>query len=222
MSKIFVDQVDPKTATTLTLGTTGDTVDIPTGVGLSVTDEVKTNKISPATGTAFALGDSGDTFTVPSGATIVNSGTATGFGGGKVLQVVSASVGNVTTTTTSFADTGLTVDITPAATSSKILALVNMVGIYKGAQLSSINMVLVRDSTDILEFAAIAGYTADTGESSVGGTGCAYLDSPSTTSATTYKVQWALAAGTSPYQIGAWYSGSIRPLSTITVMEIGA
>ena len=42
--------------------------------------ELKVNKISPATGTAFALGDSGDTFTVPSGATIVNSGTATGFG----------------------------------------------------------------------------------------------------------------------------------------------
>jgi len=35
MSKIFVDQVDPKTATTLTLGTSGDTVDIPTGVTLS-------------------------------------------------------------------------------------------------------------------------------------------------------------------------------------------
>ena len=80
MSKTQEDIVSPKTATTLTLGTTGDTVDIPTGVGLTVTDEVKTNKISPATGTAFALGDSGDTFTVPSGATIVNSGTATGFG----------------------------------------------------------------------------------------------------------------------------------------------
>ena len=49
--------------------------------------EVKANKISPATGTAFTLGDSGDTFTVPSGASIVNSGTATGFGGGKCLQV---------------------------------------------------------------------------------------------------------------------------------------
>ena len=48
--------------------------------------EVKTDKISPATGTAFTLGDSGDTFTVPSGASIVNSGTATGFGGG-ILQV---------------------------------------------------------------------------------------------------------------------------------------
>ena len=35
MSKIFVDQVDPKTSTTLTLGTTGDTVDIPSGVTLS-------------------------------------------------------------------------------------------------------------------------------------------------------------------------------------------
>jgi len=80
MSKLFVDQVDPKTATTLTLGTSGDTVSIPTGVGLTATDEVKTNKISPASGTAFTLGDSGDTFTVPSGVTFANSGTATGFG----------------------------------------------------------------------------------------------------------------------------------------------
>ena len=35
MSKIFVDQVDPKTATTLTLGTSGDTVSIPSGVTLA-------------------------------------------------------------------------------------------------------------------------------------------------------------------------------------------
>jgi hypothetical protein len=47
-----------------------------------MSSEVKANKISPATGTAFTFGDSGDTFTVPSGATITNSGTATGFGGG--------------------------------------------------------------------------------------------------------------------------------------------
>ena len=44
--------------------------------------EIKVNKISPATGTDITLGDSGDTLTVPSGGTIVNSGTATGFGGG--------------------------------------------------------------------------------------------------------------------------------------------
>ena len=47
-----------------------------------MSSEVKAIKISPATGTAFTFGDSGDTFTVPSGATITNSGTANGFGGG--------------------------------------------------------------------------------------------------------------------------------------------
>ena len=49
--------------------------------------EIKVNKISPTTGTAFTIGDSGDTFTVPSGATIVNSGTATGFGGGDCVKL---------------------------------------------------------------------------------------------------------------------------------------
>jgi len=97
MSLINVDKIDPQSGTALEVGTSGDTVTVPSGVGLTLTDstlllpttitsttEVKTNKISPATGTAFALGDSGDTFTVPSGATLTNSGTATGFG--KVIQ----------------------------------------------------------------------------------------------------------------------------------------
>ena len=61
--------------------------------------ELKVNKISPATGTAFTLGDSGDTFTVPSGATFTNSGTATGFGGGKVKQMVGNSISSLITTT---------------------------------------------------------------------------------------------------------------------------
>ena len=94
MSLLNVDKIDPNSGTALEIGTSGDTVTVPSGVGLTLTDstlllpttitsttEVKTNKISPATGTAFALGDSGDTFTVPSGATIANLGTATGFGG---------------------------------------------------------------------------------------------------------------------------------------------
>ena len=93
MSTLNVDKVDPSTGTDLEIGTSGDTITIPSGATLTTTSatlnlpttitattEVKTNKVSPATGTAFALGDSGDTFTVPSGATIVNSGTATGFG----------------------------------------------------------------------------------------------------------------------------------------------
>ena len=61
MSKLYVDQIDPKTATTLTLGTSGDTITIPAGVNAN-------------------LGSTGSTITIPSGSTIVNSGTATGFG----------------------------------------------------------------------------------------------------------------------------------------------
>jgi hypothetical protein len=82
MSTIEVNKIAPVSGgTAVTMGDSGDTFTVPTGAGLTVTDEVKTNKISPASGTAFTLGDSGDTFTVPSGVTITNSGTATGFGG---------------------------------------------------------------------------------------------------------------------------------------------
>ena len=82
MSTLEVNKLAPLADNgTVTLGDSGDTITIPTGAGLTVTDEIKTNKISPATGTAFTLGDSGDTFTIPSGATITNNGTASGFGG---------------------------------------------------------------------------------------------------------------------------------------------
>ena len=46
------DKIEPQSGTALTVGTSGDTVTVPTGVGLTVTDEVKTNKVSPASGTA--------------------------------------------------------------------------------------------------------------------------------------------------------------------------
>jgi len=83
MSTLEVNKLAPLADNgTVTLGDSGDTITIPTGAGLTVTDEIKTNKISPATGTAFTLGDSGDTFTIPSGATITNNGTASGFSGG--------------------------------------------------------------------------------------------------------------------------------------------
>mgnify|MGYP003660841207 FL=1 len=74
MGTLFVDKLDPQSGTSLELGSSGDTISVPSGA------ELKTNKISPASGTAFTLGDSGDTFTIPAGATITNSGTANGFG----------------------------------------------------------------------------------------------------------------------------------------------
>ncbi len=219
MSKIFVDQVDPKTATTLTLGTSGDTVDIPTGVGLSVTDEVKTNKISPATGTAFALGDSGDTFTVPSGATIVNSGTATGFGGGKVLQFVQ----NTTTTETDGTFTGtptLIVDfdvtITPTLSTSKILVTFSCGGMVNGAG-TPIGVIIKRDSTTIRQLVRY-GYYESTSYWKAIPFFLNYLDSPADTSEHVYSFYVSNDSSTSM---------EINPnggdnCGVVTAMEIGA
>jgi len=53
------------------------------------------DKVDPSTGTALEIGSSGDTITIPSGATIVNSGTATGFG-----TTLTGSTNNTVTTVT--------------------------------------------------------------------------------------------------------------------------
>ena len=112
--------------------------------------ELKVDKISPETGTAFTLGDSGDTFTVPSGATIVNSGTATGFGGGKVLQALGATDSTTRTTSSSSwvtASNTLSVDITPASTGSKFFISVST-AIYQGSGVSGY-YTIYRDSTNL-------------------------------------------------------------------------
>ncbi len=93
--------------------------------------EIKVNKISPATSTAITLGDSGDTFTLPSGATIVNSGTATGFGGGGLLQIKeTAYSAHDTLNSATYAqfNASYAVTITPTASDSSFLlsAYVNL------------------------------------------------------------------------------------------------
>jgi hypothetical protein len=247
-STIKVDKLDPQSGTALEIGTSGDTVTVPSGVGLTLTDstlllpttitsttEVKTNKISPATGTAFALGDSGDTFTVPSGATIVNSGTATGFGGGKLLQVLQVTLTSTfSTTSTSFTDlTGLTVDITPAATSSKILVIVQISSATNSPTSVTNFFSLVRDSTEIFigdtassRPRVTTGGSGDTNRS-IDCTPITYLDSPSATSATTYKIQMRLSESTNTGYINRTSTDGDdasypRGTSSITVMEIGA
>ena len=69
MSKIFVDPVDPKTATTLTLGTSGDTVSIPSGVTLS-----GAGTITPSAVNLAGTGAGGITGNLP--VANLNSGTS--------------------------------------------------------------------------------------------------------------------------------------------------
>ena len=84
--------------------------------------KVYVNAVEPeGATTTLTLGASGDTVALGAGA------LASGFGGGKILQVLqTVKTDTFTTTSTSFVDvTGLSVSITPATTSSKILILVH-------------------------------------------------------------------------------------------------
>jgi hypothetical protein len=227
MSLLNVDKIDPNSGTALEIGTSGDTVTVPSGVGLTLTNstlllpttitsttEVKTNKISPATGTAFALGDSGDTFTVPSGATIVNSGTATGFGGGKVLQtIVGTQNAQNSTSSGSFVTTTLTAAITPSATSSKVAFFMSSTaqitaGIAAWDLYDSVNTSFASGG----QARGLVGMEGNTGSMRpISFTG---LLSPSTTSAITYSVYFLISTGTV-------YFGRTDTLSSLVLMEIG-
>lgn len=139
---------------------------------------------------------------------------------GTVLQVVNATLGPATVTTTSStrSDTGLSATITPTSSTSKVLAFVSMVGCEKtggsggGAYLA---FWLMRSSTDLVRFEGQGGYTADISTNSFGSCSTSYLDSPATTSATTYKIQFSNVPNAG--QVGFNNSSSI---STITLMEI--
>lgn len=144
-------------------------------------------------------------------------------GAGKVLQVVQGTLaGQTNTSSTSYADTGLTVDITPSATSSKVLIIASIQGIYKngGATGTGLGLKLLRGATSINYFAERAAYTNTDLRNNVGGATSVYLDSPATTSATTYKVQFASYVSGQISAINEAPAGSI--VSTITAIEIGA
>lgn len=111
----------------------------------------------------------------------------------RVLQVVTANYATqVTNNTSTYADTGLTASITPSATSSKVLVYVSQNNMYKsGNAASGCNIKLLRGATNLGQFANNWGYDATT-TGRVHGSACFfYLDSPATTSSTTYKTQFA-------------------------------
>jgi hypothetical protein len=139
--------------------------------------------------------------------------------GGKVLQVVSGTYSTATTTTSStYVDTGLSLSITPSATTSKVLifttqpTFVNKSGTNLGGKFQ-----LVRGSTAILVHERSLLMVATNALNYVGSVvTMAYLDSPSTTSSTTYKTQFAQVDSAS---VTTQAEGST---STIILMEIGA
>ena len=151
--------------------------------------------------------------------TFAFTGTVTGAGGGKLLQVINAvtSTESVISTDT-WTDSGLTADITPASTSSKILIFANCTGTGKASSSTYGKFRLLRDASNIVaNFEERCGSDGGTGANKVGSVSVNYLDSPSTTSSTTYKVQLMSGADSSYAQMG-----NSASKSTITLMEISA
>lgn len=195
-------QVDAKIAKTLTT-TTGDII-------------YASSANTPA---RLGVGSTGNVLTVSGGVPAWAAPAA----GGKVLQVVSSYIPNSTsfsTTSGTYVDaTGFSLAITPTANTSKILAIFD-IGIVQGG--SSANNIyssgqILRDST--------VTWTGTISGLAVGGSAISlelatnrpliYLDSPATTSSTTYKLQVKRDTGTVVCNGGGL-------VSSITLMEIGA
>ena len=135
----------------------------------------------------------------------------------RVLQVVNATSATETASSTgTYADTTLTATITPQSTSSKILVLVSQNGVFKSGN-TGVDLRLLRGATAISTFAVNAALTSTAADNNIGGISLCYLDSPSTTSATTYKTQLFSSSG-----IAVAIVQYASTMSTITLMEISA
>ena len=156
------------------------------------------------------------TLTLPAtSGTVLTSGTNTNFPAGSVLQVVQGSYSTETeTSSASYVDTGLSVSITPTSATNKILAILNMNGVGKNTNNTSVRIALIRGSTNIGDSRDI-GYTDSTQPNYIGSASVIILDSPATTSSTTYKAQFLSTGGNAAARIC-----SSSSTSTITLMEI--
>lgn len=213
------------------VGNAGDITEVQAGVGISIASgtgpiPVITNSSTDLITTAgdllygtaadtvarLGIGTAGQVLKVNSGATAPEWGTVSG--GGKVLQVVQdVTTTEESTTSASYVDTNLSQAITPSSASSKVLVIASLQAYVDtpggGGRLSNYN--IVRTSTQL------ATQETRMSQSASGAITCSivmvYLDSPSTTSATTYKVQ---------FKGGANYLSIASNTSTLTLIEIGA
>ncbi len=150
---------------------------------------------------------------------------------GGILQVVSTTkTDTFSTTSTSFTDvTGLSASITPRSTSSKIYVSYDVQTGGPVHTTAQTMLRLVRDTTAIgVGDAAGSRWQTTTGMASneaytMESNSAAFLDSPSTTSSVTYKVQQRISAGTgyvNRTETDANNNLYSRSVSTITLMEV--
>ena len=184
-------------------------------------------------GNLISYDTSGNPAHVPTGnsgqvLTSNGSGAAPTFqaaaGGGKMLQVVSATWTTSTQTTSgSYVDvTGGTATITPAATGSKVLVLVS-VGVFTDSDNNAVGEFKIvrtigRSAADVSNsvFSQVSFNQRQSGNHFL-----MALDSPSTTSAATFKLQFFRCDGGGFVEVNR-NDGSDIQRSVITLIEVGA
>ena len=173
-------------------------------------------------------GASTDAISLDSSGNVTCNGTATGFGGGKILQVKQTFKNDTASTSSgSFSDiSGLTVSITPSSTSNKILYKGSLYLAYTGAEGNFRLKRTIGGSTTEIGNASVVDDDAD-GTFAIGGSSLyvtanfEFLDSPNTTSAITYGIKWHMHSGTM-YLNRTWDNNWFHGVSSITAMEVSA
>ena len=171
------------------------------------------------TNTRLGVGSTGQVLTVTGGVPVWAAPAA----GGKVLQVVQGTLTSIfTTSSATFVDSGLTVTITPSSATSKVMVMVSIPQAYTsrtgagGNNFASTNLVRGATTLQVMTIGTYQ-YASSSNQSLFSPITSSYLDSPATTSATTYKVQAQIDLATSiSLDARATY------IASIVAMEIGA
>lgn len=216
-------------ATTITVNTSlftaGDTLFI-TNIGAGATTiTAGTATVSTASSLVLAQYDSGRLYFTSTGVAIWEKYQGAAASGGKILQVIYASSATSTAiATTTYTDTTLTASITPTSATSRILVLVQQAIEYTRSSASQgVGIQILRGASVIFlptpgRYEAAYMATA-TSPDNIATIPLHYVDSPATTSATTYKTQAAPFASASGGSVTAQPNSAI---STMILMEVGA
>lgn len=173
---------------------------------------------SGSTPARLGIGTTGQVLTVSGGL----PAWSTPAGGGKILQVVSnVNATSTSTTSTSYVDSGLTASITPSSSSSRIYVVITQsLQTTRSGNDTTGYVRLVRGSTTVWNTGDVGNFYMGQGSGTettmAGPFSVTYVDSPATTSSTTYKTQIRNAGASQA--IAAQFNNSP---STITLLEVG-
>jgi hypothetical protein len=186
-------------------------------IGGSIDTDASTALTVKTVGTTAVTIDTSQNTTLAGTLTTSSRGVAkASLPAGSVLQVVNATYSTeVSNSTGTYADTGLTASITPTSATSKILVTVYQADVFKSTNDTSVRIRLLRGATDIVQFSLFSAGNGTTATNVNGSVGTSFLDSPATTSSTTYKTTFASTGGNAVATVQ--FSGAT---STITLMEI--